>query len=100
MKYPSIPQSAVKTLSIDCLDGGLNTAVPEEQINDNQITECSNVWISNGALRTRPGVVADGSSIIRRGSEIYDETCDFKISDEKFNIDGEDNRRLLFRFSI
>ncbi len=94
MKYPSIPQSAVKTINIDCLDGGLNTAVPQEQINDNQITECSNVWTSNGALRTRPGIVADGNSIIRRGSEIYDETCDFKISDEKFNIDGEDCRIL------
>lgn len=56
MKFPGIGGKQSYRVSIPKLDGGLNGCDPAEQIDDNQLSDCLNMWWQDGALRTRPGV--------------------------------------------
>lgn len=59
MKYPSIGSQALRTLNIPELSGGLNMRDGISAVNDNQLTECKNVWFKGGLLKTRPGTVKE-----------------------------------------
>ena len=56
MKYPSIGASSFYRFSIPKLDGGVNTHDAVSQIEDNQLSDCKNMWFHDGALQTRPGL--------------------------------------------
>ena len=56
MIYPSMRGKQSARISIPLLSGGLNISRQATEINDNQLTECSNMWFNDGVLKTRPGV--------------------------------------------
>ena len=56
MIYPSMRGKQSARISIPLLSGGLNVSRQAVEINDNQLTECSNMWFNDGVLKTRPGV--------------------------------------------
>lgn len=55
MIFPHLPIRAARTVTIDGLSGGLNTAA-RDTLAANQLHEAANVWWKEGKLRTRPGL--------------------------------------------
>lgn len=47
----------MRSISIPELSGGLNLRDGISAVNDNQLTDCRNVWFKDGILKTRPGLV-------------------------------------------
>lgn len=69
MEFPLINKQPIRTVNIPDLSGGVNQRDALYNINDNQLTDCLNVWFKDGILKTRPGsknvgVIADGGEII------------------------------------
>lgn len=56
MKFPVMNKRPRQVVSIPELRGGLNLRDSVSMVNDNQLTECKNMWFSEGVLRTRPGI--------------------------------------------
>lgn len=59
MYFPKMSSSPSYKVSVPELSGGINTNLALNMINDNQLTDAKNVWFSDGALRTRPGISAN-----------------------------------------
>lgn len=55
MKFRGIGGRKAYRVTIPKLNGGVNGHDSSEQIDDNQLTDCLNMWWKDGALRTRPG---------------------------------------------
>lgn len=56
MKYPSMGSNSRNAVSIPALSGGVNYSDALNLVDDNQMTDCKNVWYKDGVLQTRPGV--------------------------------------------
>ena len=56
MQYPLMNASRSYRVSVPELNGGINRAVSETRIEDNQLADCKNVWWKNTTLCTRPGL--------------------------------------------
>ena len=61
MRYKRMPVSGGGKVSMPRLSGGLNVYDAPNRVGDNQLTDGDNLWWHRGALRTRPGVVTDGT---------------------------------------
>ena len=59
MKYPSISKQPMRSISIPELSGGINLRDGISAVNDNQLTDCKNIWFKDAILKTRPGTVQD-----------------------------------------
>ena len=55
MGFPLINKQAPRQVNIPDLSGGINLRDAMYSINDNQLTDCKNVWFKDGTLKTRPG---------------------------------------------
>lgn len=60
MRYPSINKQPKRSVSIPSLKGGINLRDSLTLINDDQLTDCKNVWFKDGLLKTRPGLKSVG----------------------------------------
>lgn len=58
MIYPNINKTPEYRVTVPAMDGGVNTADGVAFVEDSQLTESSNLWWKDGALRTRPSVFA------------------------------------------
>ncbi len=56
MKFPAMNKRPRQAVVVPELSGGLNLRDSVSMINDNQLTDCKNVWFKDGVLKTRPGV--------------------------------------------
>lgn len=56
MQYPDMSKQPHRAVKVPALDGGVNYTDMPYAVQDNQLTECKNMWWHNGALRTRPGL--------------------------------------------
>lgn len=72
MRYPSINRSPAHTVSVPALSGGLNLHDSLGSVADNQLTDCKNMWFSDGCLTTRPSL-STGENLTC-GEVMYDET--------------------------
>ncbi len=59
---PFIRNSPIHTLNIPEMSGGVNLRDSLTLVNDNQLTECKNMWFKDGMLKTRPKIVSDVSN--------------------------------------
>lgn len=59
MKFPSINKQPIRSINIPELSGGLNLRDGISAVNDNQLTDCKNIWFKDAILKTRPGTVQD-----------------------------------------
>lgn len=92
MKYDSLKRKSVKTFKVSEFDGGLNSTFAPTSIDDNQLSDCKNVWFNGGRLQTRPGLKCDSSTAIQTpilGSYGLNE---YKIHNVKIEHSGEYNR--------
>ncbi len=62
MRYSKLSATRRRRIRVPRLDGGLNLDDLPSGVADNQITACRNMWWHEGALRTRPGMIADGGA--------------------------------------
>ena len=53
---PRMRDSGARRLNVPELSGGVNYRDGISQVADNQLTDCRNVWYTNGLLQTRPGI--------------------------------------------
>ncbi len=88
MKYGNISPSKQEKFHIPALDGGVNFS-EEEFIEDNQLSNCSNMWFKDGALRTRLGISAIEKSIIGRYDKYSYCISPFKMTDSTVFIGGK-----------
>jgi hypothetical protein len=92
MKYDSLKKGHTKTLRVSSLSGGINKQDPPLYINDNQLSDCKNVWLQNGNLQTRKGISCDGSkSLITPIGGYYGEN-QYKIHNTAICVEGENMR--------
>lgn len=56
MRYPTMGKNPRNAVSVPALSGGVNRADALNLVDDNQLTDCKNVWYKDGMLQTRPGI--------------------------------------------
>lgn len=94
------PRNAV---SVPALSGGVNLADALNLVDDNQMTDCKNVWYKDGFLQTRPGIQKTNQDLTQIESDsktlipqyiknsVYIDDVEYKgmyvISDEEIGID-------------
>ena len=76
MRYPALGKLPSRAVSIPALSGGVNLNDAVNLVDDNQMTECKNVWYKDGLLQTRPGirhlkVFDEEETLINEELEIY-----------------------------
>ena len=69
MKFPKLRQRSTSRLRVPQLSGGVNLRDNVAMVEDNQLTQCNNMWWKDGALRGRPffrlyNVVNTGSNAV------------------------------------
>ncbi len=102
MATPRISSSPYYRLSIPELSGGVNMRDGISLIQDNQLTDCRNVWYKNGTLRTRPGVMCDNHTDFEQDVVEFPEIADYKIYSNLKNfrvIDGITYFLTVFQYS-
>lgn len=61
MKHPKIYKNPRDSITVSSFEGGLNLNERPDMINDNQLTECVNLWYQDGMLQTRPAFCSKGN---------------------------------------
>ncbi len=56
MRYTAMGRSPRNDVSVPALSGGVNLGDALNLVDDNQLTDCKNVWYKDGILQTRPGI--------------------------------------------
>lgn len=79
MYYPKIGKQPRRTVRIPDLSGGLNLRDGLSLINDNQMTDCKNMWYKDGVLKTRPEVQT-GDTVTSRIVDDKMQYLDFVLS--------------------
>lgn len=92
MKYTSLKSGRSKTFVVNSFDGGLNYSFSPLHINDNQLSDCKNVWFKDGALQTRLGLTCDVSKVITTPIPGYSGVHHYKLHNTVVNIEGENMR--------
>ncbi len=92
MKYDYLKKSTVKSLRVERLDGGLNNSYDLKAIEDNQLSECKNVWFQKGALQTRMGLSCNPKKAIETEILGYSGENQYKIQNSGFYLNGEYKR--------
>lgn len=74
MIYPQMGNRQTRRVVVPELSGGLNVSKAITEVDDNQLTDCNNMWYKDGFLQTRPGIwcnnVSKWKSLINSGSEV------------------------------
>ena len=71
MRYPSMGSNVRNAVSVPALSVGVNLADALNLVDDNQMTDCKNVWYKDGVLQTRPGVTSKFEYQSNTVSSIY-----------------------------
>lgn len=118
MIFPARGSYRSNTVNVPTLNGGLNLRDGITQVNDNQLTDCENMWFKDGALRSRQGFQTNNELTIYRSTpsgidhlieenvRIFDEIFPekklivAKITGEKAYQEGEYTIVNFFRFFI
>ena len=75
MRYPKYKNSNKKKIAVKSMNGGVNLREKPFNIDDGQCSEMHNMWFTQGALKTRPGIRMDTKNII----------CDYETRYALFN---------------
>lgn len=80
MKWPKINRQSLRTVRVPKLSGGVNMRDSVTLVEDNQLTDCLNMWYKDGVLKTRPGLYTDGFTM-RYYTPCKDSKCSGKPLD-------------------
>lgn len=89
MKYDSLKRTFSKTFRVSKFDGGINTALEPSNIENNQLSDGKNVWVKNGRLQTRPGIVCSENHAIKTHIPGAFGRLDYEIHNAGIYIEGE-----------
>ncbi len=90
MKFPAMNKRPRQAVVIPDLQGGLNLRDSVSMINDNQLTDCKNMWFRDGVLKTRPAIAS--TKFYEMPQDFYDEhTNAHDIYTEKQFVDDNGN---------
>ncbi len=81
MKYGYLKGQGSKSFKIRALSGGLDYENLPDNINDNQISDCKNMWYKNSRLKTRPGFRADSDRAVDTMIYGYTGELEYKVTD-------------------
>lgn len=90
MNFPIMNRQPTRTVGIPKLSGGVNLRDSVTLVNDNQLTDCKNMWFKDGVLKTRPGLYTNENMEYSIFS--YIESCNGKPLDIYMEKNG-----LLYR---
>lgn len=71
MRYPTMGSNQRNAVSVPALSGGINLNDALNLVDDNQMTDCKNVWYKDGILQTRPGIISKFDFQMNSVSSIY-----------------------------
>lgn len=92
MRYPAKNGNAQRMLNINKFDGGLNEADNPQNINDNQLSEATNIWRKERKLTNRPALRAqvvaqfDDTALSHQERVNKGKTISIKIERSEFDI--------------
>ena len=69
MIYPQMGSNPRNAVTVPTLSGGVNLEDALHLVDDNQLTDCKNVWYKDGFLQTRPGLENNSNVFNRFGVE-------------------------------
>ncbi len=92
MKYKSLDRANQKELIIDSFEGGLNTSLPPNCIENNELSEVLNMWYQDGFLQKRPGLTPDISSLIWQENVGEFDTVNYKAFPQPIFYEGKEYR--------
>lgn len=92
MKYPTMGQNPRNAVSVPALSGGVNFADALNLVDDNQMTDCKNVWYKDGVLKTRPGILEQGLYLKK---DIQEQVKDVEEISGLFEINGMEYKLLV-----
>lgn len=92
MRYPAMGKSPSRAVSVPALSGGVNLNDALNLVDDNQMTECKNVWYKDGLLQTRPALISDSDII----EESADNETEFYVSKSQM-IFNEKNYKFFVK---
>lgn len=85
MSFPLMNKRPRQAVVIPDLSGGMNLRDSVSMVQDNQLTDCANVWFRDGVLKTRPGIEEmkhfENETVANANLEVHDiftekeETC-------------------------
>lgn len=88
MEFPAMGKSKHYTVNVPELKGGLNLHDAPNMVDDDQLTDCLNMWWKDGALRTRPGFqYSPGMQIPQSKGNLYRTSYHDWIGDYHIYID-------------
>ena len=103
MRYPALGKTSSRAVSVPALSGGVNLNDALNLVDDNQMTECKNVWYKDGLLQTRPALLAVSNYFFEETNEstdVYVSKSEFRISDDDYKVfvkkDKENNILKVF----
>jgi len=92
VKYKALDNTGQKELLIESFEGGLNTSVPPNCIEDNELSDALNMWYRDGFLQKRPGLTPDISSLIWQGDVSEFDTVNFRFFPQPIFYEGKEYR--------
>ena len=96
-RHPIMNETALKSIRVPDLMGGINLRDSVSMIGDNQMTDALNMWWADGTLRTRPGIeenIVVGLSVpqMENGTLVNSE---YKITRHDSTREFEDKKAVL-----
>ena len=73
MRYPQMARQPHRSVRIPALIGGVNVHDTPDAVQDNQITDCVNIWNDGNLVSTRPGITKVAETDAENGFQILDE---------------------------
>lgn len=108
MRFPQMNKQALRGIRVPEVSGGINLRDSSTLINDNQLTECMNMWYSEGTLKTRPGWTYIGKNDIESGvytsqsSRSFDVFCTGEVGPMRLcsycQINANTNTTVIYFF--
>ncbi len=86
MKYGFLRSSSLKRFKLPTLNGGVDLKNPKNEISDNALLDCKNVWYKNGRLKSRPGINALPRNALTVEKRSQNDEPQYKLYDRTVNL--------------
>ncbi len=88
MRYDSLKRQSVKSFKIKALDGGVNVMETPENIKDNQVPMCKNMWYKDSRFQTRPGFNGNAHKAMDTKIYGYSGQLKYTVTDTEIYLEG------------
>ncbi len=96
MKWPKMPAGYRGSLFVDSIAGGMNLAEATSRINDDQLSDCLNLYKRNGVLMTRPAFSGMVGGIVHSD----DDGNTYELKKTEYTTEYEGIERTVFSLII